>query len=385
MQHNVHWKSRFFFVLALIGSAVGLGNIWRFPYLAKQEGIFFILFYLLFVFVIGVPAIFIEIYAGTHHKHSLLRIAKEYLKRKYYLVAFSFIVVLAVASYYTVVTGWTLAFAFLPSLSFYTFKQSFLPFLFALFVNLTALIIVNKDFHHGIEAVNKYFVTFLFFFIFVLFVFSMPWAHLPQIYSQIPAKFNLSIVLSALSQALFSLSLGVGLLYTYALFAKPNHLFTTSFLTAAADTVIALLSFFLIMSFFVTSNVEFSNPEEFSFVVLKNVFSSYKDFGVFISFIFFLFLFSAAYTSVISFYSFLKFNLPKRLWWVLYLPLIFSSVIALDWMLGYDAIYILDRYIVEPLLPISMFINLVVFLRFYHSKIKEHRLPSSKLPMRNSL
>ena len=385
MQNNIHWKSRILFIFALVGSAVGLGNIWRFPYIAKEQGIFFILFYLLFVFVVGVPAIYLEIFVGTKEKKSIVKIAKEYLKEKYYLTAIPFIVILSIASYYTVVTSWTLAFAFFPKLSFYAFKSSFLPLLFTLFVNLSAIIIINREFHHGIEAINKYFVSFLLFFITILFLFSMPWEKLSLIYGSIPVKFNLSVILSAFSQALFTLSLGVGLLYTYALFAKPERLFTTSFITAVADTVVALLSFFMIMAFFVTININVSSPEELSFVVLKKVFSEYREFGGMLSFIFFFFLFSAAYTSVISFYSFLKFNLPKRYSYLIYVPLVFSVFVSIDWILGLDLIYILDRFVVEPLLPLSMIINIVVFVKFYLSKTNEQKSLSSKLPIKNNL
>ncbi len=379
---KLHWRNKILFIISLIGSAVGLGNIWRFPYIVREEGFFFILLYLLFVFVIGLPALYIELFVGSHFRHSLTKLAHKVLKKYSFLVVIPFIVVIAISSYYTVISGWTLAFSIL-NIEFYSFKKSLFPLVFTLFVNLLAIFFVGRDIHKGIEFINKYFMTIFFFFLVVLFLFSAPWKYADMIFSSLERKVTIQTIISALSQALFSLSLGVGLLYTYSFFARPKGLFSSAFTTAVVDTTIALIAFLMINSFYFAFAVQTESPVEFSFVVMKDILSQFP-YSSFLSFSFFFFLFIASFTSIISFYAFLKYNLPKEVSFLYYSPLIFSLIISIDWTLGVDLIYFIDRSIVEPLLPISLFITMYMFLKFYFST-KSQTFPSEKLPIKNNL
>ncbi len=378
------WSNRIVFLLALIGSAVGLGNIWRFPYIAREEGLYFILFYILFSFSIGVIGIYLEIFAGSTSRLSLLSLAKKYIRKYYFFVALSFLTVVIIGGYYTVVSSWTLAFTLFPNLDFPSFKNSIYPLIFTLLINLSSLLVVKLGVHKGIEVVNKYFVSLLFLLVVILFLYTFSWERLFLSFSSLPKKLSIDVVISALSQSFFSLSLGSGLLYTYALFARPRKLLKSSIITSVSDTLIAFLSFITISSILFMFSVSITSPEELTFVVMNELFSN-LEFGFVFSTLFFLLLFLASYTSIVSFYSFLEFNLPKRYYYVIYIPIFLSSLVALDWVFNLDLIYFLDRYVVELLLPISMLVNFILFVKYYLSKGKEQSLSSLKLPTKNNL
>ena len=358
------WTTKTVFILSLIGSAVGLGNIWRFPYIAKDEGIWFIFFYLLFVFTLGVGGVYLEIFAGANEKLPLIKTAKKYLGNKKIALLFylPFIVSLTILSYYSVITGWTIGYLITP-FSFTGIRGSLLSLTLTLFVNTAAVVILRMGLHKGLERVNKYFVSLLFILILMLFFLSRPWLYKEQIIKILDKPFSLSTIFSSLTQALFSLSIGMAALYTYSMFAEKKYIRTASFFTVVGDTAIALISLFLLLSL----HFQFSSSpkaEEFTFSVLERYFSSSLYHSIFGK-AFFLLLFLAAFTSLISFYSTLHFNL-SRIW--IYLAVVFSAFVSLENFIGLNLISLLDRRVVEILLPLSLIITFSLYIKIWRKR-----------------
>ena len=353
----MEWKNKTLFIAALIGSAVGLGNIWRFPYIASEEGIWFIVAYLFSVIAIGIPAFYLEIYTGSKMKKPLGELGKK-LGKLSFLISVPLIVVLSVMSYYTIITAETAALGLGMTGYWATLGLTML-------IHALGIWIVNKGLSEGIEKANEYLVSLLFLALILLFVYSKPWEHLDEIWKALDKLLRPSALLAGLSQALFSLSLGIGLLYTYAMFSKPKHLKSVAVISSLGDTIVALLAMLILFSIAPCIG---NAHENFMFEAINSYFKESMA-----KHAFYILLFSAAFTSVISFYSFLKFNYPN----LIYVPPFLSLAVGLGKLFSLDLIYIMDRFVVEPLLPLSLVITLSIYFSYWRGKRKRKALKES--------
>ncbi len=313
--------SRFGVLVAVAGSAVGLGNLWRFPYLVGNNGgAAFIIVYLFFVVLICLPIMFSEFIVGRRGQSNVFGSVNKIAPKSGWLSigAISVIASIFILSFYSVVGGWTLEYivksfsaSFLTSDSsslstqFSDFSQSsFMPVVMhLLFLGITALIVV-AGIKNGIEKYSKILMPVLFFLVLLLAVRSLT---LPGSYAGVEflfkpdfSKITSTVLLTALGQAFFSLSLGMGCIITYGSYvSKKENLFKISFMSAAADTGFAILAGLAIIPAVFAFGISPSEGPSLVFITLPQVFAQ-LPFGQVIAAAFFFILFIAALSSSIS-------------------------------------------------------------------------------------
>lgn len=308
-------------ILATVGCAVGLGNIWRFPYmLGENGGAAFLLVYISCILFLGIPVMITEFFIGRYSRKNAAGAFKvmapgtKWSVIGYNGVAAAFLIL----GYYAVVSGWTLEYivqAFSGSLEgknatdfadeFTAFSTGvFRPILWTVvFIALTHIIIVSGV-KEGIERASKVMMPMLFLILIALCVRSitLPGASegLTFLFNPDFSKIDSSVVLSAMGQAFFSLSIGMGCLITYAsYFGKQTNLQTTALQVTALDTLVAVLAGVMIFPAVFSFGIEPTTGPELVFITLPNVFEQ-LPFGNIWSFVFFVLLALAALTSTIS-------------------------------------------------------------------------------------
>lgn len=315
-------------ILAAAGSAVGLGNVWRFPTeTGSNGGAAFILIYILFMLLLGVPIMVTEFAIGRHAQSS---VAKSFYKMSGGNKAWSmmgllpFLSGILVLSYYAVVAGWTLYYLYEAVINGFAGKTAndyandfvafssgtFTPILWTAFIIALTCGIVALGVQKGIERGAKIMMPMLFVFILILVGCSLtlPDADKGLKFLLMPdfSKVDASVCLSAMGQAFFSLSVGIGCLCTYACyFRKDVDLMKYGLSVAGIDTMVALLSGLII--FPAVYSIPGLSPDagpSLVFITLPNVFQHvFGDVPVvayIFSLVFYLLLVMAALTSSIS-------------------------------------------------------------------------------------
>ncbi|EJX06305.1 sodium-dependent transporter [gut metagenome] len=323
---RANFGSKLGVILASAGSAVGLGNVWRFPYeTGNHGGAAFILVYIGCVLILGLPIMIAEFIIGRRSRSNTAG-AYQVLAPGTQWKWMGRIGVLAgflILSYYSVVAGWTLQyiweavtnnFSGKTSEDFIASFQSFSsnpwqPVVWlVVFLLLTHFIIV-KGVEKGIEKSSKIMMPALFVIILILVACSMtlPEAHTGIEFLLKPdfSKVNGNVFLSAMGQAFFSLSLGMGCLCTYAsYFGKDTNLSKTAFSVGIIDTFVAVLAGFIIFPAAFSVGIQPDSGPSLIFITLPNVFQ--QAFGgvpilaYLFSVMFYFLLAMAALTSTIS-------------------------------------------------------------------------------------
>ena len=343
MQKNdrVSFGSRIGAILAAAGSAVGLGNIWRFPYeTGNHGGAAFILIYLACVLVLGLPIMIAEFTVGRRAKASTGKafgVLAPGTQWKW-IGMLGVLAGLLILGYYSVVAGWTLEYI-VASLSngfagkgpedfvasFQDFSQDpFRPVLWLLaFLFLTHFVIV-KGVKDGIEKSSKIMMPVLFILIVVLAGCSMslPNAEKGLEFLLKPdfSKVNADVFLGAMGQAFFSLSLGMGCLSTYASYFGPEtNMGKTALSVGAIDTMVAILAGLIIFPAAFSVGIQPDAGPSLIFITLPNVFQ--QAFGgipflaTVFSLMFYVLLALAALSSTISLHEVVTAYLHERFDW----------------------------------------------------------------------
>ena len=313
-------------ILAAAGSAVGLGNIWRFPYMAGEHGgAAFILIYLGCVLLFGAPIMMAEFVIGRHSQSNTARAYQKlapgtqwrWVGRMGVLAGF------LILSYYSVVSGWTLEYICAAGLGHFADKgpadfvnlynnfvgNPWIPVLWAVAFLLITHFIVVKGVEKGIERSSKLMMPLLFLLLLVLAVCALllPGAGRGIEFLMKPdfSKVNGSVLLSAMGQAFFSLSLGMGCMCTYASYFKPNtNLPKTALSVSLIDTSVAILAGLIIFPAAFAVGIQPDQGPGLLFVTLPNVFQ--QAFGnvpfiaSLLAVMFYILLALAALTSTIS-------------------------------------------------------------------------------------
>lgn len=325
-------------ILAAAGSAVGLGNIWRFPYEAGNHGgAAFILLYLACVFIMGMPIMIAEFTVGRRAKASTGR-AFGLLANNNKWNVIGMLGVLAgllILGYYSVVAGWTLEYI-LSSVTngfadkkpedfvaaFQSFSQDPIrPVVWLLAFLLFTHYIVVKGVKDGIEKSSKILMPVLFILIVVLAICSMalPNANKGLEFLLKPdfSKVNADVFLGAMGQAFFSLSLGMGCLSTYAsYFGSDTRLGKTALSVGVIDTFVAILAGLIIFPAAFSVGIQPDAGPSLIFITLPNVFQ--QAFGgipflaMIFSLLFYVLLALAALTSTISLHEVVTAYLNER-------------------------------------------------------------------------
>lgn len=325
MTERGNFGSKLGIVLATAGSAVGLGNIWRFPYMTGQNGgAAFLLMYVGCILLLGVPGMISEFIVGRHAQTNAAR-AYDKLSggRPWKLVGYLGILTSTIIlGFYAVVAGWCLQYLF-ASISgqiqgdtqyvqqyFADFSSSaWKPVVCGLLFILITHFIIVRGVRKGIEKASKWLMPILLVLLVVLVVAScmLPGAMEGVKFLLYPnfSKLNSDVMLEALGQAFFSLSLGTACLCTYAsYFTRKTNLLHSAGQIALLDTLIALLSGLLIFPAAASVGISADSGPSLIFITLPNVFQqafgSAPAVGYVVSIMFYALLVFAALTSTIS-------------------------------------------------------------------------------------
>lgn len=307
-----HWGSRLGFILAAAGSAVGLGNIWRFPYVTGENGgAAFVVVYLVCVLFIGLPLLWNELAIGRAHGRDAVGAFRAIRPGTPFVITgvFCLLCCFLVLSYYGVIAGWTIAYALAAAtrhhLEFAEFAAKPLLVIpaFGCFIALTVLI-VQAGVQKGIERWSKVLMPLLFAMMLLIILRSvtLPGAMAGIEYYLKPdfGKINGRVIITALGQALFSLSVGWGLMITYGSYmAKDQSIISSGFWVVSADTAVALLGGFMVFPAVFAFSMAPDGGTALTFTTLPAIFEQMPA-GALIGTGFFLLLTVAALTSSIS-------------------------------------------------------------------------------------
>jgi len=306
------WSSKVGFIFAAAGSAIGLGNIWRFPYIVGENGGgAFVLLYILFVLIIGLPYMFGELALGRSvQKNPVGAIEAIRPGSKWKSVGYLGVLTGAgILSFYGVIAGWTVGYIFKMATAspsgfgeFISNPWMVVP-LFAGFILLTALIVYGGV-EGGIERWSKILMPILFFIMLgiIIYTVTLDGAEKGLIFYLTPdfSKVTGKTVLAALGQAFFSLSLGMGLMITYGSYvSKKENIVTSAFFISVFDTLIALMAGLIIFPALFAMGEDPAAGPSLVFVIFPKLFAQMPG-GYIVGAFFFLLLSIAALTSTIS-------------------------------------------------------------------------------------
>ena len=315
------WKTQWGFLFAAVGSAVGLGNIWRFPYLTGVSGgSAFVIVYIACTLAVGIPIMLAEFLIGRKTQRNVvgafhaLRPGSPWAITGWLGIVTGFVIL----SYYAVVGGWVLHYAQLSLRnSFAGSSPGEITVLFsgltgnpllqifwhAVFMLLT-IVIVSGGVREGIERGNEVMMPLLFFLLCVLLAYALQTsgakAGLDFLFRPRWEEMTPAGVLDALGQAFFSLSLGMGAMITYGSYiGREAHLVRSAVYVAAGDTLVATLAARVIFPLVFTFQLEPSAGPGLVFQTLPAAFSRLPA-GWLVAVTFFFLLTFAALTSAIS-------------------------------------------------------------------------------------
>ena len=314
--------SRFGALVAMAGSAVGLGNLWRFPYLVGENGgAAFIIIYILLSFLICLPIFISEFVIGRRSQKNAYAAFRDLSGGSAWrwVGLFTIIVPLVVLSYYSVIGGWSVEYL-LKSVSFSftgAASQSVLHTMFTDFVSSTwapllvhtvflivTTMIVVVGIKDGIEKFSKVMMPLLFIMVVAIAIYSLSLpgakAGLDYLFNPDFSKITGKACAAALGQAFFSLSLGFGTIMTYASYvSKKENILFQSTATAISDLMFALIAGMAIMPAVFAFGINPQSGPGLVFETLPFVFGQMPAGGV-VAILFFLALLVAALTSSIS-------------------------------------------------------------------------------------
>lgn len=318
------WSSRSTFLLAAIGCAVGLGNLWRFPYIAGQNGgSAFIMVYIGFVFILGVPLMMSELAIGREGKLSAVETMNRLIKRGYHPVWkiigwISILVPILGLSYYCVIAGWSAEYIFKAAMGdftgvdaagsgaiFQSAQDNVISSVawFSIFL-VTTVGIISMGVKNGLEKAVKIMLPALFVILVFLAIYAMVTADsaaaVEFLLNPDFSKLTPRAILEALGQALFSLAIGVGGLITYGAYLPDDvSLPKSAGLIAIADTMVALLAGFAIFPIVFEYGLEPGEGPGLIFATLPIAFGQMPG-GILFGTLFFVLLSFAALSSTVG-------------------------------------------------------------------------------------
>ena len=312
-------------ILATAGSAVGLGNVWRFPYMTGQNGgAVFIIIYVVCVLLLGIPCMISEFIVGRHGRANTARAYRKMAGGTPWAII-GYMGVLTgflITGYYAVVAGWCGQYIWASLIGHMTgspeyFKEYFVslssdpvkPVLWTVIMLGLTYLIIEKGVRDGIERASKVMMPTLFILLLVIVVAScmLPGAEkgIDFLFKPDFSKINSDVFLGALGQAFYSLSIAMGCLCTYAsYFAKDTNLTKSASQIAIIDCLVAILAGLMIFPAAFAVGVNPDSGASLVFITLPNVFqqafAGVPALGYIISLVFFALLTLAALTSLIS-------------------------------------------------------------------------------------
>ncbi|MBR1516637.1 MAG: sodium-dependent transporter [Bacteroidales bacterium] len=335
---NNTFSSNFGAIMAAVGSAVGLDNIWRFPYICgKYGGGAFLLVCLVFIFLLGQTMMMSEFVVGRRTGFSPMKAYPLLVpsKPRWRLVGhFGVLATFITLSVYFVISGWTTGYLFdsctgtISHLGqdaatvtnyFNVFSShTWRPIVFLVFFGIASAAVVISGVRKGIEGVSRVLMPVLVVLLMVLSVYALtlPGSLKGVEYLLVPdfSKLNGEAILAALGQALFSLSVGIGMMTVYGIYLpKKDNIMKTTLWITLSDSFIAILAGVAIFPAVFSCGMEPAEGAGLVFKVLPMVFNDMGGIGRIMAVMFFLLLVLAALTSAISMLAYLKVWLSELL------------------------------------------------------------------------
>ena len=313
-------------ILATAGSAVGLGNVWRFPYMTGQNGgAVFIIIYVICVLLLGIPCMISEFIIGRHAQANTARAYRKVGGRNplSYIGYMSVLTGFLITGYYAVVSGWCLQYIWASAIGqldggnpefFKTYFNEFSqdpvkPIYWTFIMLLATYLIIEHGVRDGIEGASKVFMPILFILLLIIVVASCLLPNASQgiefLFKPDKSMINGDVFLGALGQSFYSMSIAMGCICTYAsYFSKQTNLTTSAVQIGVIDSVVAILAGLMIFPAAFSVGVNPDSGPSLIFITLPNVFQqafgSMPIVGYIISLLFYLLLSLAALTSLIS-------------------------------------------------------------------------------------
>ena len=324
-QERAKFGSKMGVILATAGSAIGLGNVWRFPYMAGENGgAAFIIFYILCVVMLGLPCMVSEFIIGRHAQANTARAYNKISASRIWTAVgcLSVLTGFLITSYYAVVSGWCLQYIYASLMGHLDgdpeyFKQYFAnfsthpvkPIVWTVAILGITHLVIQHGVRDGIERASKMLMPTLFILLLVLVVSS---CLLPNAIAGIEflfkpdfSKVTPDVLLGALGQSFYSMSIGMGCLCTYAsYFSRHTNLLRSAVQIGIIDTFVAILAGLMIFPAAFSVGVSPDSGPSLIFITLPNVFqqafSGMPLVGYIISLAFYALLSLAVLTSLIS-------------------------------------------------------------------------------------
>lgn len=365
-------------ILAAAGSAIGLGNIWRFPYITSENGGgAFILIYLGCILLLGLPLLIAEFSVGHNSKCNPIDAFSKIRRGWGWLGAAGLVSVFLIMGYYFVISGWTINYAIASATDavgsdygayFEQFTTAtWMPLLFTYIFILANHFIIIGGVQGGIEKASKIMMPLLFVILIVLAVYSL-WLPegreaLGNVFTPDFSKVSGKTFLDAMGQAFFTLSIGMGAMLIYgSYFKEGTKLAGTAISVVSLDTIVALTAAVIIFS----AGVENESGMQLAFVAMPKVFSAMPAGNLWAT-LFFLLLALAALSSTISMHEAVtSYFVEKRgmsrsrgAWLVTIGAMLLATAASLslgDWsgftVLGMNIFALLDTFTAIVMLPL---------------------------------
>lgn len=376
-------------ILVAAGSAIGLGALWRFPYIAgKHGGAAFLLVFLLSVLVVGIPVMLAEFAVGRHTKKNAVGAFRALSKRWSWLGYSGVLGALLISGYYYLIAGWSLEYfissvtgdMFSSTLSykeqFDLFQASWKPLLCGILFILMTHFIVSRGVEKGIEKAAKIMMPALFI---ILIIMAVRVAFMPgasEGYSfflscDFAEAFKAETIMMAMGQAFFSLSVGMGCMVTYAsYFKQSNNMVSTSFNVSILTLLVSVLAGLVIFPAVFSAGLQPTEGPSLVFVTLPEIFKGMPLAAVW-SAIFFLLVILASLTSTISFHEVLtayfaeEFGLcrKKAAFVTTVISIVLSSVTFFS-LFGIDFFNMFDYITANILMPLGGMFTCIMVVWF---------------------
>lgn len=378
------WTSGTTFMLAAIGAAVGLGNIWKFPYIAGVNGGgAFLLVYVLCVLFVAIPILVGELLLGRMGHHSppvaMADVARASGRSRAWAIVgwMGALTGYLIATYYSVIAGWTLVYIFKSANSFggaapgdvaaqfgeMLARPGQMAIWHTVFMAM-ALYVVGRGLRRGVERCVKLLMPALFAMLLVMIGYAAVAgdfeAGLRFLFSLDFSKISGDVVLAAIGQAFFSIGVAMGLMMAYGAYVpKDVPLTRCAFIIAGADTVIAVLAGLMIFPLVFANGLDPSEGPGLIFVTLPTAFAGMPGGAVFGA-LFFVLLACAAITSIIAIIEPIVAYAEDR--WAMRRTLGSALFGSLAWLIGLATVLSFNRWQdVRPLAAIDAFAGMTIF------------------------
>ena len=404
------WGSNLSFLLAMIGSAVGLGNIWRYPYVLYSNGggAFFIP-YIVAILIMGIPFLILEYGVGYNFKSSFPKAVKSISKKWEYLGWFLPVAVFMILIYYSAILGWDGFYVIISAFkgwgadpnAYFTgsFLQAndtlgglgtFVPFVaIAMLVGWVIMwVISHTDLEKGLGRVSKVLVPLLFaiMIFIVLFSLTLPGAGigLAELYNpDWSLLLNFNIWMAAFGQMIFSLSLGMSIAFTYASYTKDdsdlvsNALWVTvancGFENFAAIGVFSILGYMSLQSGVAVPDLV-TQGTGLVFIVYPTVFNVLGDWASVIGPLFFFTVYLAGLTSILSTIEPLSFSIQNKFGWsrnkTMTILCVFGAAVSMIYAtaMGSYILGIADTFVNQIAILIGVIFECIIFAWIFKQK-----------------